>query len=32
MPDIRLRMIEGDTKGVTEDEVILNTSLNHGLS
>jgi hypothetical protein len=28
VPGIRLRMMEGDTEGMTEDEVVLKTSLN----
>jgi orotidine-5'-phosphate decarboxylase len=32
VPGIRLRMMKGDAKGVTEDEVVLKISLNHTLS
>lgn len=28
VPSIRLRIIKGDAKGMTEDEVVLKTSLN----
>jgi hypothetical protein len=31
VPSIRLRMMEGDAKGMTEDEVVLKISLNHTL-
>jgi hypothetical protein len=29
---IRLRMMKGDAKGMTKDEVVLKTSLNHAMS
>jgi hypothetical protein len=32
IPDVRLRMMKGDAKGMTEDEVILKTSLSHAMS
>jgi hypothetical protein len=30
--DVRLRMMKGDAKGMTEDEDVLKTSLSHAMS
>jgi hypothetical protein len=32
VPDVRLRMMKGDAKGMMKDEVVLKTSLSHTLS
>jgi hypothetical protein len=32
VPDVRLCMMKGDTKGMMEDEAILKTSLSHTMS